>query len=105
MAQNDLLKASQKLLAWYNAEETNPHSTELWKEAYSELKEAVENYGWVDIRDRLPYHNNPVLIIDITYNDYYGIGSYDRDEGWNVLGNLYWEPTHWAELIEPPKIS
>lgn len=42
----NLLKASNKILAWYNDEnEKNPHSTEEWQKAYEELRIAVMNYG------------------------------------------------------------
>lgn len=57
--------------------------------------------GWVDVKDRLPSHNKEVLIIDANYNDYYGIGSYRKNDGWAVSGANYWLPTHWKELDKP----
>lgn len=37
-----LLDAAKKILDWYDDEDnSNPHSTEKWQEAYNELRESV----------------------------------------------------------------
>lgn len=41
-----LLEAAQKILKWYDDEdESNPHSTDQWKEAYDDLRKAVNNFS------------------------------------------------------------
>ena len=41
-----LLKAAKKIIMWYDDEdESNPHSTDQWKEAYDELRKAVNNFS------------------------------------------------------------
>ena len=41
-----LLEAAEKIIKWYDdKDESNPHSTDQWKEAYDELRTAVNNFS------------------------------------------------------------
>jgi hypothetical protein len=82
----------------------------LLSEAQLEVKNISSNHiledsknlnEWVDVRDKLPNHTNEVLIIDVNYDDYYGIGAYRKNDGWALQGTNFWKPTHWKELDKP----
>lgn len=60
---DNLLKASRRILKWYDDENNIPHSTEEWIEAYDGLRNAVENcisikppvLGWKILLQKILY--------------------------------------------------
>lgn len=68
---------------------------------------------WISVKERLPKEHEPVLCIasgkprsNITLEEAYQLGSWNKDDGWIIDEWLDWEDANvswWMPLPDPPK--
>lgn len=100
----------KKIMAQYNKLKNDYNSL---KEAHNKLlAEKGAPNEWVSVEERLPPEHEPVLCIvngkpkpNITLEEAYQLGSWNKADGWIIDEYLDWEDAvvlWWMPLPEPP---